>query len=362
MEFTFSDEQDALRAAVATYVADAAAAGTVRDAVSGDREVDERVWGQMVELGWPALLVPTDLGGLGLGLVDAVPVLEETGRVAFPGPYLSSAVIATLAATALGLDELAAGLATGGRRATVALEEAGHGDPVERVRARATQSGAEWVLSGVKPLVLDPGADVALVAARTDDGLASFLLEDPRCEPVETLDLSRAVGRLDLDGCTATRVGPLGDNRELWARVVDGAAIALAAELLGVCEAAFEMSVAYAEERIQFDVPISSHQVVQHKFVDMLHRFELGRVGVYEAAWAFDTDASELAQSVAIAKSTMGDAGVHVTSECIQVHGAAGFTWESDAHVLYRRAKQNDVLYGARSWQQRRIGAALLAR
>jgi alkylation response protein AidB-like acyl-CoA dehydrogenase len=362
MEFTFSDEQEALRSSVAAYVADAAAAGAVRDAVAGDPGAHERVWSRMVELGWPALLVPSGLGGLGRGLVDAVPVLEETGRAAFPGPYLSSAVIATLASIALGLDDLLVALATGDRRATVALEESGHGDPVERVRARATQSGAHWRLSGVKPLVLDPGADVVLVAARTDDGLASFLLDDPQCEPVETLDLSRAVGRLDLEGRTATRVGPVGDHRDLWARVVDGAAIALAAELLGVCEAAFAMSVAYAEQRIQFDVPISSHQVVQHKFVDMLHRFELGRVGVYHAAWAFDTGSPELTQSVAIAKSTMGDAGVHVTGECIQVHGAAGFTWDSDAHVLYRRAKQNDVLYGARSWQQRRIGAELLAR
>ena len=303
MDFIFSPEQDELRSAVRSVLADAVASGVVRSAVDGDLaatgERARELWATMVDLGWHGVLVPEEAGGLGLGLVDAVVVLEELGRVTAPGPFLSSAVTATLAARELGLGDLLGALGSGDRTATVALEESGHGDPVEQVRTRAVRKGASWRLHGVKPVVLD--ADVA-----------------------------------------------------------DATAVALAAELVGVSEAALAMATAYADQRVQFDVPLSSHQVIQHKLVDMLHALELGRVGVHHAAWAFDTTDEHAGRSAAIAKASMAEAAVAVTGDNIQIHGAVGFTWESDAHVLFKRAKQNDLLYGYQGWQRRRVADSLL--
>jgi len=363
MDFIFSPEQDELRAAVRAVLADAA--GAVRSAVDGDLSstADETraLWRQMVDLGWHGVLADESDGGLGLGLVDAVVVCEELGRATAPGPFLSSAVSAMLAARELGLAELSAALASGERTATVALEEGANGDPVEQVRTRAVRKGATWRLHGTKPIVLDADvADVVVVAARTQDGLASFLLEAPDAVGVPLLDPSRRAGRLDLDGVVAERVGPLGDHRAAWRRVADATAVALAAELVGVSEAALAMATAYADERVQFDVPLSSHQVIQHKLVDMLHALELGRVGVHHAAWAFDTADEHAGRSAAIAKASMAEAAISVTAENIQIHGAAGFTWESDAHVLFKRAKQNDLLYGSQAWQRRRVADSLL--
>ncbi len=354
MDFRFSDEQDALRAAVRAFVDDWAVGHDARDGLA------ESDWDAITRLGWTGLLVPEKHGGLGLGLVDAAVVLEEMGRVAFPGPYLASAVVAAIAARRLGCDDLLRSLAGGGR-GTVALEEAGAGDPVDRVRASARRKGARWELSGVKPIVLGaPGADWVLVAARTPDGLATFKLVDPETEAITTMDATRAAGRIVLDDTLAEPVGPLGDHTVIWRANADDTAIALSAELVGVCDASLAMAMAFAEQRVQFDKPLAAHQVIQHKLVDMLHATELGRVGVHYAAWASDVDDPGVSRAASIAKSQMGEAAVMVTAENIQVHGAVGFTWDSRAGVLFQRAKQNDVLGGGQSWHRARVADLVL--
>lgn len=355
MDFTFSDEQDALRGAVRALVTDWAETHDARDGL------DAATWDAIVDLGWTGLLVPEAHGGLGLGLIDAVVVLEEMGRVAFPGPYLSSAVAATIACRRLGLDELLGDLASGVRRGTVALEEQGSGDPVDRVRARARRRGAQWVLAGEKPLVLDGAdADWVLVVARTPDGIRTFRLDDPTTEPVRTMDGTRRCARLTIDETVAEPVGPEQDHTATWRAISDDIAVALSAELVGLCDASLAMAMTYAEQRVQFDKPIAAHQVIQHKLVDMLHATELGRVGVHYAAWASDVADPDAGRAAAIAKSQMGEAGVMVTGENIQVHGAVGFTWDSRAGVLYQRAKQNDVLGGSRGWHRSRVADLVL--
>jgi alkylation response protein AidB-like acyl-CoA dehydrogenase len=353
MDFTFSEEQDALRAAVRAFADAWSARADARDGLAADD------WQAVTDLGWTGVLVPEACGGLGLGLVDAVVVLEEMGRVVFPGPYLS-ALVASDAARRLALDDLGAGIAAGDR-GVVAFEEPGDGDPVARVRTRARRSGARWTLTGDKPIVLDgPDAPWALVVARTADGLGTFRVDAPSIEPAPLLDASRRGGRLVLAETEAVPVGPPGDHTAVWRAVADDTAVCLAAELTGVCDASIAMAMDYAEQRVQFDRPIASHQVIQHKLVDMLHATELGRVGVHYAAWASDTRDPDAGRAASIAKAQMGEAAVMVTGENIQVHGAVGFTWDSRAGVLYQRAKQNDVLAGGRSWHRRRVADLVL--
>ncbi len=362
MDFTFSADQDALRASVHEVLDGLVRDGRVRAVIDGDDAAVDGMWQSFGELGWPSLLVPESAGGLGLGLIDAVVVLEEMGRVTMPGPFLSSSVCATTAAVALGADHLLPDLAAGTTTGTVALEELGHDGPVERVRTRANRTGGRWVLDGLKPVVLDgTTADWVVVAARTQEGMGSFLIEQPTMAAVETMDPTRQVARLDLERTAAEPVGPLGDHTAIWREIADTAAVALAAELVGVCDASLEMAIAYSESRVQFEVPLSSHQVIQHKLVDMLHHTEMARVGVHFAAWSRDVHDEHRGRSAAIAKAAAGEAAVSVTGENIQVHGAVGFTWDADPHLLYKRAKQNDVLGGSQSWHRRRVADSLLS-
>ncbi len=366
MEFTFNDDQEQLREAVRDFMARTAPVHETRLLWDDDRGFRDETWGLMAELGWTGLLVPEAAGGLGLGLVDLVPVLEEMGRVPFAGPFLSSAVMATRAATLLGLDDRLAGLADGTSRGAVAIDEDGHGDVVDRVRCRGSRKTGAWLLDGKKPVVVDGHtADWVLVVARTQEGLGTFLLEAPGeaglAEVVPSWDGSRKVARLDLHQVPAVPVGPEGDHTAIWRRVVDDTSVALCAELIGSMEAALDLAVEYAKVREVFDRPIATFQAIKHKTVDMLHRIELSRVGTHWAAWASDVDDPRRAEAAAMAKAYVPEAANFVAGECIQIHGGVGFTWECDAHLHYKRAKQNDLLLGYHGIHRERVAELYLA-
>jgi alkylation response protein AidB-like acyl-CoA dehydrogenase len=362
MDFTFSPDQDGLRRSVREFLQRESPPSYMRAMIEDERGFTDAVWDKVVDLGWPALLVPEEDGGLGLGLVDLVVVLEEMGRVPFPGPYVSSSVFATLAARHLGLRDQLASLASGATRGAVALEEAGAGDPVERVRTRAVRKGGRWRLTGTKPVVLDGHtADWALVVARTEHGIGTFVVEAPAGELVPAWDLTRKVARLTFDNVEAEPVGPSGDHTPQWRRIVDDTNVALCAELIGTMEAANDLAVEYAKVRVQFDRPIATFQVIKHKAADMLHRLELSRVGTHYAAWASDAEQPVREEAAAMAKAYTAEAANDVTAECIQIHGGVGFTWDCDAHLYYRKAKQTDLLLGYQGWQRQRLADLVLA-
>lgn len=330
--------------------------------VEDQRGFDDAWWSQISAMGWTGTLVPESHGGAGLGLVDMVVLQEEMGRVALPGPFFSSSVAATLAALRLGDSDLLRRLAAGECRATLAAEEGHSGPPLATIGTTATPRGDHWALHGTKPLVLDgPTADVAIVvAAEPDGGLAAFLLDEPAATPVATLDVTRKMGRLDLDGRRATRLGPAGDQTTILQRILDDITVALCAETVGAGERALQMAIEYSKQRVQFDRPIATFQAIKHKIVDMLHQIELARVGTHWAAWASQVDDPVRAEAAAACKSFVAEAAIMVTGENIQVHGGVGFTWDVDCHLLFRRVKQNDLLFGNQACNRQRLAGLIL--
>ena len=361
MDFTFSPEQDELRKVARSFLASEAPPSYVRAAMDDPRGFTDEWWKKSVELGWPGLLVPEAQGGAGLGLLDAVVLCEEMGKLPLPGPWFASAVAATAVLRALDETALLEQLATGELRATLAVDEAGSGNPLDAIAATAKRRGDSWVLDGVKPIVLDGHtADVAVVIARDGHGLAAFRLDRPAGERVPTLDVTRSCARLDLRGRTGQRLGPSGDQRRLLQRAIDDIGIALCAESVGACDRALELAVEYAKTRVQFDRPIATFQAIKHKIVDMLHQLELARVAVHWAAWTSDVDHPERESAAALCKGFVAEAATMITGESIQVHGAVGFTWDVDCHLLFRRVKANDVLFGRQGWQRARLADLVL--
>lgn len=356
MDFTFSAEQEAFRDAARRVLAAEAPPAYVRAMLDDERGVTDAFWATAVGLGWPGVLVPEDHGGAGLGLLEAVVLAEEMGALPLPGPWLASAVCGTLTALRLGDAAVLADLAAGRRRATLAVEEGGTRDPLDAITCTARRRGDAWLLDGHKPLVLDGHtADVTYVVARDGDGLAAFALDGPEGELVPSLDVTRKVARLVLDGRPARRVGPGGDQRALLARVVDDIGIVLCAESVGACDRALQMATDYATHRVQFDRPIATFQVIRHKIVDMLHQLELARVATHFAAWASVVEDPQREAAAALAKGFVAEAATTITAENIQVHGGVGFTWDLDCHLLFRRVKANDVLFGRQGWQRQRL-------
>jgi len=367
VDFTYDEEQLALQEVARTALERECSPQLVRELAEDPDGITPALWSTLVDLGWTGLLVPEENGGTGTGLLETCIVLEQMGRIPLPGPFFSSAVAAALAARALGVTELLGDLAAGTRRGTVALGERGHGEPLTTVRTRARRKAAQWVVSGEKPAVVDGhSADWVIVVARSEEGVRSYLLETPAShagtivELVPSLDPTRKLARLALDEAPVVPLGPPGNQSVLWQRWQDDVAVALAAETVGAADRALAEAIAYTSERIVFDKPVATYQTVRHRLVDMFQQVEMARAGFQFAAWASDTEAPERAQAAAMASSYAADAGVRVTGDDIQLHGGVGFTWANDAHFLFKRVKQNEVLSGGAGAQRHRLAALFI--
>jgi alkylation response protein AidB-like acyl-CoA dehydrogenase len=370
MELDFTEEQDELRDGVRAVLARECPMSVVRELVEKGTE-PSGLWAQMVALGWPALTVPERLGGLGLGMVELAVVVEETGRAMAPGPFLPTVTQFAPGVSEAGdaeqrarfLGAVAAGELTG----TLALtEEGGSYDPAA-VTATARPDGDGFVLSGVKHAVAEAAAaDEVVVVARLsgtqgDDGVGAFVV--PRdalaLDPVATLDPSRRLARLTLDG---VRVGVdrcLGEPGRATSgalrRAVEVATAALALEMVGTCQAIFDVTLEYAKQREQFGVPIGSFQAIKHKFADMLVALERARATGYFATLTIAEDDDRRALAVSTAKAAAGDCARLIAKEGIQIHGGIGYTWEHDMHLYVRRVKAGAALFGTAPQHRARV-------
>jgi len=361
MELEFSDEQDELREGVRSVLARECPMSVVRDVVEKGVAPDG-LWAHMVELGWPALTVPEDAGGLGLGMVELAVVVEELGRVMAPGPFLPTVTQFAPAIREAGSSEqrarFLAAIVNGESTGALALTEAGGSYDPARVNATAAPDGDGVVLAGAKDAVLGaPGADEIVVVARRpgsvgDEGVGAYVVARGTLaiEPIASIDPSRGLARLTLDGARVGRDRILGEPGPATAaalrRAVDEATTALALEMVGTCQTIFDVTLEYAKHREQFGVAIGSFQAIKHKFADMLVLLERARATGYFAALTIAEDDDRRGIAVASAKAAAGDCARLLAKEGIQIHGGIGYTWEHDMHLYVRRARAGGALFG----------------
>ncbi len=367
MELEFTAEQDELRNAVRGVLARECGMDVVRGLVEKGVAPDA-LWAHMVELGWPALTVASDASGLGLGMVELAVVVEELGRVIAPGSFLPTVTQFAPAIREVGSQtqqaRFLAAVAAGDVTGTLALtEEGGSYDPA-RVTATATPEGEDVVLGGTKAAVMGAmTADEIVVVAREpgsngDDGVGAFVVSRSALSvrPIESLDPTRSLARLTLDGTRVGRDRILGEPGRATAvglrRAVEEATAALALETVGACQSIFDITLEYAKHREQFGVPVGSFQAVKHKFADMLIALERARATGYFAALTIAEDDERRALAVASAKTTAGDCARLFAKEGIQLHGGIGYTWEHDMHLYVRRVRANAGLFGTAAYHR----------
>jgi alkylation response protein AidB-like acyl-CoA dehydrogenase len=350
-------EQQDFRHTLRRFLAEASPESAVREQMATQAGFSPVVWKRMAsELGLQALLVPEEHGGLGAGLIDVQVVMEEMGRVLLCAPFLSSSVMATLAlvecADAEAQGRLLPALADGELTATLAVTERKGRWAVDDVKTTAQAAGdGTYSLNGEKWFVIDGHtADVLLVAARVDDGVGLFELSGQADglvrEPLVTLDETRKLARLELQGAHARQLSPPQGGDRL-ARVLQLVAGVVAAEQVGGARRVLEMSVEYATIREQFGRPIGSFQAIKHKCADMLMQIEAAEAAAYAVGRAADQNDDDVELLASVAKSYCSDAYLFAASENIQIHGGIGFTWEHPAHLYYKRAKASQLLLGS---------------
>ena len=359
MDFAFSDEQEELRRIVRSFLQATSPETEVRRLMEDEAGpgFDRAVWRRMgAELGLQGLAIPGEYGGAGCGMAELGVVLEEMGRALLCAPFFASAVLATTAlvrcADAGLRKRLLPGLAAGELIGAFALTEDSARWDRAGVTMTARAEGERWVLSGHKNFVLDGGAaDFILTVAEAPDGIGVFYVEHDAAgltgSPLPTLDRTRRQARLAYDDVSAERMRiDGGDGWRLVADVLDRAAIALAAEQVGVAAFALDTAVEYAKTRRQFGRPIGSFQAVKHLLADVLLELESARAAAQYAMLAADDEDPGLPAAASLAKAYCSDACLTATLENVQVHGGIGFTWEHSAHLYLKRAKTSQLLFG----------------
>ncbi len=371
MDFGLSEEQEQLQSSVREFLARECPPAFVREVAKHDDGYPRGLYAQMAALGWTGLIIPEAHGGSGLGLLDLALLLEEMGRAALPGPFFSSAVLGTLALTYGGtvaqkrawLPKLASGAVV----ATLALLDAGDRLDAEGVKVRARKSKGGYRLSGNMMFVTDAQVSELLIAVfrtggRGEDGVTSFLV--PRdtpgvaIKPLESVDLTRRPCEVEFRDVEVPASAVLGSEGNGWkaiARVLDAAAVALAADSLGGAERALEMAVEYAKVREQFGRPIGSFQAVKHLAAEMVAEIEPSRALVWYAAYAHDALPREAAKAASMAKARLSDVYSRTANRAVQIHGGIGFTWEHDMHLWFKRAKWNEYAFGDATYHRERL-------
>lgn len=368
-----SEHAALLRDSVADFVKRGTDIARVRALRGSPQEYDREVWRQMGELGWLGIAVPETYGGMGLGLAEAAIVAEGLARALAPEPYTAAAVLAAGALAASDNEalkrELLPAIVSGGRVAALAWQERPGALDSSHIALRATPFEGGYRLSGTKRYVCGAaGADVYIVAAQADSGLVLACLE--RDSQGAALDLEpladgRHFGTLHLDDAIVPRerVAAAGEAAAAaLARALDHATAIASAELCGVMSRALDMSVDYMKMRVQFGRAIGSFQALQHRAVDLYIQQELASAVLDDSLRALDQDPAPRARSAIASrvKARCSDAGLRITREAIQIHGAIGFTDEYDAGLYLKRALVLAAWLGNAAQHRRRYAALAL--
>ncbi len=285
MQLGVTEELQELRDSVRRFLADRAPISRVRELMETEDGIDRAVWEQAgTQLGLLGLAIPEEYGGAGFSFAEQAIVLEELGAALYSGPYLASGVLAATALLASPDEgarrDLLPAIASGEVIATVAFtEDDGSWEPAA-ARLAAVKAGDSWRLDGHKSFVLDGAAAGLVLALAVADGrLSLFAVEASAADGgaagltrtvLPTLDQTRKLARLEFDGVQARLIGSVGDAAAVMDRVLDVAAIALAAEQLGGAQRALDMTVEYTKVRHQFGRPIGSFQGLKHRLADLL--------------------------------------------------------------------------------------------
>ncbi|MFW6412867.1 MAG: acyl-CoA dehydrogenase family protein [Oceanicaulis sp.] len=352
MTFVLTEDEQMLRDSARGFLAEASPVSALRTLRDGRDPVgfSSALWSQMAEMGWCGVLIDEAHGGVEMGYSAAGLILEEIGRTLTASPFLSTAVLGATAFNLAGTDAQKSHwlpkIAAGETVIAFAIDEKARHDP-NRIETKAASDGNGFRLSGRKRYVVNAmGADLLIVAARTDDGKVNLVLVDPEAEGVErtarrTVD-SHVPADIVFDDVKLTGEALLSgaeDGEAAYRHVLDAGRACQAAELHGAAVQAFETTLDYIKGRDQFGVSIATFQGLQHRAAHLYGELELSQSLVRRAMTTLDTQPSQAPLWCAAAKAKATQVARLSAAEGIQMHGGVGMTDEYDIGLYYKRAQ-----------------------
>jgi alkylation response protein AidB-like acyl-CoA dehydrogenase len=312
------------------------------------------LWRQMADLGWTGFLVDEDDGGSAFGITGLAQVMEAAGRTLTTSPLMSTALLGASLLSFGGSEgqksQYLPALLAGEHIFALALEEGARHAP-DRIALKAERDGAGFRLNGEKTFVLDGHiADTLIVAARTGSGITLFLV--PAAAAARTrLSMvdSRNAARVRFDNVAVgpdAILGRIDGAAPLLEQVLDRARAALAAEMLGSAQEAFNRTIQYLKDRKQFGVAIGSFQALKHRAAQMFCEVEITRSAVLAAVAALDSSANDTAALVSLAKAKANETFFLCGNEAVQMHGGIGMTDEHEIGFFMKRSRVAQASFG----------------
>jgi len=331
---------------------------------------DKGLWNEMTKLGWPGILIPEDYGGSNFGITGISVILNECAKTLTPSPLFATGVIGAYSITNYGTEKqkeyYLPKIASGELTTALAVDESSHHNPAN-TEIFAKKVGSNFIVNGKKTFVIDgASADLIILLARTSGnkgdmtGLTLFLV-DANSNGFETTKLdmadSRNYSNINFNNVEIPDSNILGDletGGEIIENVLDIGRIAMASEMLGNAEAAFETTIDYLKQRKQFGVLIGSFQALQHRAAEMFCEIELTKSSVMGAMKAADEGSNELQRLSSLAKTMAGETLHLVSNEAVQMHGGIGVTDEYDIGFFLKRARVTEQIFGSSKFHTER--------
>mgnify|MGYP001373413045 FL=1 len=373
MSFTFTEDQKLLSESANRFVLDEYDFETRRKILNQDGGFDKKNWSKFAELGWLALPIAEEYGGLGGSTVDTAVLLEALGRGLVVEPYQSSIVLGAELLQITGNEEqkkqYLPSVAEGKTLVSFAHIEPTSRFNLSHIKTKASKEGDCYVVNGEKAIVYNAEtADFFIVSARTEGdvsdqaGITLFVIpsnsEGIKLRSYPTIDGLRA-SELTLNAVKVDQkdiLGALHQAMPAIQQVVDRACVLLCAEAAGAMDTAVKLTVDYIKNREQFGQAIGSFQVLQHRAVEMLGAKDFSRALTYRAAGAMDqSNSSERARAVSAAKVEMGRSGKLIGQEGIQLHGGMGMTDDMPIGHFFKRLTMIDAIFGNVDFHRKRF-------
>jgi alkylation response protein AidB-like acyl-CoA dehydrogenase len=366
MSTATGSERTLFASAAQAFLAKEASLARVRELHAAGTTFERDWWRRAAELGWASMLVPEELGGgsvSGDGVADLALVAEQIGHTVAPGPFHPvNIVLAGLADAdnAASHAETIDALVGGELIASWAVYEPKRGwDPMgTSVTATATTAG--FRIDGVKDRVeAGTDCDLLLVVARTGDALQQFVIPVDAAgvtiELQQSVDLVKRYARITFSGVTVgadAAVGSSDQTAELIARQSEVAQVLQCAEVVGILDTVFDLTVQWALNRYSFGRPLASYQALKHQFADMKTLLEACRATTAAAVTGLGSRAADTDLLASIAKSYVGEHAAPILQRCVQLHGGIGVTWEHDLHLFLRRVTLYQAMFGTPAQHQ----------
>ena len=314
MNFTFSEDQLLFQESVRDFLVNEVTAERIRESWENDSGRSAELWAQITELGLPAMTIAEQYGGLGMTALDFVLLAQECGYVGLPEPLVHQVLVASPVLAAIG------------------------GALADEWLPRIAAGDAKVMVCPAENLLVEDAHIADLLILQSDDELHALKSANVTLTYNESVDPSRKLYAVTWQACAETLVAKGSETVDITNLAINGGALGAAAEMLGLAQRMVDMSVQYTSERQQFGKAIGSFQAVKHHMANIAYKLEYAKGPLYRAAYSLANKADDTDTHISHAKIAASDVAKTAAQNCMQVHGAMGYTWEVDLHIFMKKA------------------------